>query len=427
MTSPAGAEPTHRPLLTQNERNSLAADHARIAVIRAKILELERSLSSLNEESDLLQHRLDSYTYPVLTLPNELVSEIFLHFLPVYPQPPPIIGRSSPNVLGQICRKWREIAFRTPALWRAIAFSLRNGKRLDQKFRLLELWLKRSGSCLLSIHIDLYLYGYSDTGNLPATLDLFTHALAAHSARWEYLRLYSLTHPFPSITAPLAFLRLLLMGPAEPVANGGPNIDSLVQALHTARLLRDVDVVAWDEHCISYYPWSQLTRFTTYAILPHLCVDILTQAHNLTYCDVYIAWKSPSQSPRSVTLPYLSTLILRGRIYEGMSWKFLDLFTLPALRELQVAEAVLQDDPVGLLKSLVSRSGCSIQTLYLQNPKVPLDVYRLALPTTDAIVDDPGDLDIGTFGGFLEDEENDNPSDGGSDVDGGSGTQSDTD
>ncbi|KAJ7720927.1 hypothetical protein B0H16DRAFT_1386558, partial [Mycena metata] len=99
---------------TQSQRT---ADRTRIAVIKAKILELERLLSSLNEEKDILQDRLDAYTYPVLTLPNEIVSEIFIHFLPVYPKTPPMIGRSSPNVLGQICRRWREIAFGTPALW----------------------------------------------------------------------------------------------------------------------------------------------------------------------------------------------------------------------------------------------------------------------------------------------------------------------
>ncbi|KAJ7720819.1 hypothetical protein B0H16DRAFT_1474238 [Mycena metata] len=350
-------------------------------------MKLERSLSSLEEENGVLQDRLHAYTYPVLTLPNEIVSEFFLHFLPVYPEAPPIIGRSSPNVLGQICRKWREIAFGTPVLWRAITLSLRNGKRIDQKFRLLELWLKRSGSCLLSIQIDLSLDHYSGTRSLLATLDSFTDALAAHSARWEYFRLNSFTHPFPSISAPLPFLRALSMGPVGPVVNGAPNIDSLVQALHTARLLRDVDVVYWREHCISYYPWSQLTRFTAHVILPHLCVDVLTQARNLTYCHVSIARQSPPQSARNVTLPCLSTLILRGYIWDGMSWAFLDVFTLPALRELQVAEAVLQGDPIGLLESLISRSGCSLEALYLENPIVALESYCTALPTVRTIVD----------------------------------------
>ncbi|KAJ7025898.1 hypothetical protein C8F04DRAFT_1238890 [Mycena alexandri] len=185
---------------------------------------------------------LDAYTYPVLTLPNELVSEIFVHFLPVYPEAPPIVGSSSPNVLGHICKKWREIALSTPGLWRGITLSLSNGKRFNQKFCLLEIWLQRSGSCLLSIHMDLNVardiigMDLTDT-NLVATLDLFTQAIAAHSAHWEYLWLYSPEHPFPYITAPLPFLCALTMGSVKPVVNGAPNTDSLAQALHTAPLL----------------------------------------------------------------------------------------------------------------------------------------------------------------------------------------------
>ncbi|KAJ7720905.1 hypothetical protein B0H16DRAFT_1896677 [Mycena metata] len=258
MSPQDGAESRHRQP-TQSERSSLATDRARIAIVKAKILELERSLSLLNEENDLLQGRLGAYTYPVLTLPNEIVSEIFLYFLPVYPEPPPIIGRSSPNVMGQICRKWREIALRTPVLWRAITLSLRNGKRLDQKLRLLELWLQRSGSCLLSIHMDLEVDAVDLEGDVGTeTLDLFTHAIAAHSARWEYLRLYLPdVYPFPSIGTPLPFLRELTM-------NSVNGTDPLTEALHAAPLLRAVAVQFWEGRCISSYPWSQLTTMRSY-------------------------------------------------------------------------------------------------------------------------------------------------------------------
>ncbi|KAJ7023452.1 hypothetical protein C8F04DRAFT_1240177 [Mycena alexandri] len=103
MPSQTGAvESTHGPP-TQSERNALADDRVRIADVKAKILELEHALSSLREEKELLQGRLDAYTYPVLTLPNEIAAET------VYPQTPPFIGRSFPSVLGQICSKWREI------------------------------------------------------------------------------------------------------------------------------------------------------------------------------------------------------------------------------------------------------------------------------------------------------------------------------
>ncbi|KAJ7641164.1 hypothetical protein FB45DRAFT_712335, partial [Roridomyces roridus] len=57
---------------------------------------------------------------PVLTLPNEITSEIFVHFLPPYPVCPPMTGLDSPTSLTHICRQWREIALATPKLWRAI-------------------------------------------------------------------------------------------------------------------------------------------------------------------------------------------------------------------------------------------------------------------------------------------------------------------
>ncbi|KAJ6504124.1 hypothetical protein C8R47DRAFT_177927 [Mycena vitilis] len=58
------------------------------------------------------------------TLPNEITSEIFLHFLPVYPRCPPLTGNLSPTCLTHICRRWREIALTTPALWRAMPFCI---------------------------------------------------------------------------------------------------------------------------------------------------------------------------------------------------------------------------------------------------------------------------------------------------------------
>ncbi|KAJ7707233.1 hypothetical protein B0H16DRAFT_1438816 [Mycena metata] len=382
MLPETSAESTH---------SALAADRARIAVIKANILELERSLFSLNEEKDLLQARINGYTYPVLTLPNEIVAEIFVHFLPVYPETPPMIGPSSPNLLGQICRKWREISLSTPELWRGFTLSLNDGKRIDEKLRLLKLWLQCSGSCLLSIHMDLQIGVDMDISdpNPVASLYLFTHAIAAHSARWEYLRLYLLdVHPFPSISTPLPFLRELTMDSVKPGVNG---TDSLTEALHAAPLLRTVAVQFSPGHCISAYPWSQLTTFFGYGILVYECVDILTQATNLVNCDVDLNWADDdvSQPSRIITLPYLSTLILRGAI---LPWKLLDILTLPALQKLEIEEGFLQDDPIGLLKSLISRSKCHMRELYMPDlDRRSLEKYRLALPAVGSIAS--GELD----------------------------------
>ncbi|KAJ6483087.1 hypothetical protein C8R45DRAFT_787134, partial [Mycena sanguinolenta] len=89
----------------------------RLSDIETQMLDLARSLSALLAEQKVVQERLDSYKYPVLTLPNEMVSEIFIHCMPPYPQCPPLSGALSPTSLAHICRKWRAVALATPELW----------------------------------------------------------------------------------------------------------------------------------------------------------------------------------------------------------------------------------------------------------------------------------------------------------------------
>ncbi|KAK7041257.1 hypothetical protein R3P38DRAFT_3179891 [Favolaschia claudopus] len=59
----------------------------------------------------------DDVPSPLLSLPDETISEIFIRFLPLYPEPPPVAGRYSPIVLTHICRLLRGIARATPELW----------------------------------------------------------------------------------------------------------------------------------------------------------------------------------------------------------------------------------------------------------------------------------------------------------------------
>lgn len=111
-------------------------------------------------------------SYPVLTLPDDIVSEIFHHFLPVYPLRPPPYGTDCPTNLTSICRLWRDIALLTPSLWRAIQIEIYvdNSTATIVKRRLLayilhlfETWMARPKGCLLSIHFDYYDYGLEDS------------------------------------------------------------------------------------------------------------------------------------------------------------------------------------------------------------------------------------------------------------------------
>ncbi|KAJ7073819.1 hypothetical protein C8F01DRAFT_3384 [Mycena amicta] len=97
-----------------------AADRARLDEIIDEIVNLKLALQALYSERDAVQDRIESSTYPVLTLPNEIALEIFKQYIPSYPECPPLVGYASPTKLGQICRHWRQIAHSSADLWRAI-------------------------------------------------------------------------------------------------------------------------------------------------------------------------------------------------------------------------------------------------------------------------------------------------------------------
>ncbi|KAJ7280917.1 hypothetical protein C8J57DRAFT_968413, partial [Mycena rebaudengoi] len=118
-----------------------------------RVSTLEESLNATREERQRLQAHLDAYRYPILTLPTEITSEIFVQFVPAYPNRPPVTGVFCPTVLGQICRTWRSIAFCTPRLWRAIELDLDQLLSRRWSLTLLRTWLARSKDCPLSISL----------------------------------------------------------------------------------------------------------------------------------------------------------------------------------------------------------------------------------------------------------------------------------
>ncbi|KAJ7856793.1 hypothetical protein B0H13DRAFT_2576342 [Mycena leptocephala] len=271
---------------TASERAVLAATRLRIADIDAQILELERTYRSIQEEKAVLQEQLDAYVYPVLILPPEIVSEIFVHFLPTYPKPPPKTGLLSPNILCQVCRTWREIALSTPALWRAVRVFLFNGdkRKIEAGFRALETSLMRSGSCPLSIEL---VSGPFIEKELPP----FIRSIAAHCARWENLKLFAFLDHLHSIEGPLLSLRSLTIG------LWASKDDSALPAIfHTAPLLRKVALQRYKSTHHAIIPWSQLTVLIVDIIRPDECGLVLNHTPRLVHCRLVI--DVPDEEPR---------------------------------------------------------------------------------------------------------------------------------
>ncbi|KAJ7909672.1 hypothetical protein B0H13DRAFT_2330127 [Mycena leptocephala] len=305
---------------------ALEVDRARVADLEAQISHLQRSLSALREEKTLAQERLGSYKYPVLELPNEIVSDIFMHFLPFYHLFPPLIGLLSPTLLTQICRRWREIALGTPALWSTItSYHPSIDIPFDLAIHAFDAWLKRSRCCPVSSRFD--------ANESQMDVAEFLAMVVPHRARLEHLKLSSWRSYLPILDGPMPLLRYLdlrLFDSSEAIS------------CREMPLLRTV--VLNDDAAFSVIlPWAQLTSLTLLCVYPEECVPILLQTSSLVHCKLELFDSTNDQPTPDITLPCLESLTLfnpdRGSV------DFLETLIVPALCSLQIPEDFLYGNP----------------------------------------------------------------------------------
>ncbi|KAK7018499.1 F-box domain-containing protein [Favolaschia claudopus] len=339
----------------------LAQDRARLAELDPQILELERALAVLRSQRSALKERLAAYKYPVLTLPNEVIAEIFVHFIPEYPACPPLAGSQSPILLTHICRLWREIAHSTPKLWRAVSLSSRNPFSLNPN----NIWLGRAGCFPLAIRMH-----EADVDTVHESA--LSAAILPYRLRCEYLelRLEQYVPYLPRIEGDFPHLKHLDLELDE-------ELDvkfefSHVPMLRSARL--DVFAARW-----IVLPWSQLTTLALHTIALETCVPILEKATNLSVCNLglFIHDENCIANPR-IMLPHLKSLKVNG---DGLMNTFLDSFTLPLLSKLDICEELLGPDQISSLTTFISRSECKLQHLRISCIKSDPATYSAAFPS----------------------------------------------
>ncbi|KAJ7150448.1 hypothetical protein C8R43DRAFT_1127926 [Mycena crocata] len=337
------------------------ADRTRLKDVEAEILGLERELDLLRMERSTIQERLGTYTYPVLTLPNEIVSEIFLQFLPGYPDCPPMTGLLSPTLLTHICRKWREVALTTPALWRAIPL-LPN----FHPAHTLKSWLERSCSCPISLKSS------------HDSKQMAHHVILAlpHRLRWEYLKLFVGGRQLRKIEGPTPLLREFDLRLDES--------SSSPVSLFEAPLLRTA-ILNYHAAASVVLPWEQLTSLTLECVYPPECTPILLQTCSLVHCTLKLVQDDTNAIQPDVKLPLLESLSLV--VDDGAEGsEYLGTFIVPVLRKLQVSEEYIRPDPVTALTSFVSKSGCKLQEVYITGWRsTSEELYRNALPLVSKI------------------------------------------
>ncbi|KAJ7223995.1 hypothetical protein C8J57DRAFT_1482098 [Mycena rebaudengoi] len=261
-----------------------------IAQQRAVVLEQQAKLGKLSMSRQTVQSHLDSLTYPVLTLPVEITSQIFIYCLPSPPHDEACASRA-PLLLRFVCKSWRDIALSTSALWATLNFDT---ERLSPAFSTLELvesvlktWTDRA----LTLRGELL----EILGSEPLTelIRRMAPQLQAFGMHVELEGICGLDTEFNLNlqSKPLHFplLRKLLVGFWDcSDANDLLNTDLPQHAFTDLPLLREVHFVSWARPLLVYMPWGQLTEYTGELLTFEEVWYLLTEAVNLVECTLSI-------------------------------------------------------------------------------------------------------------------------------------------
>ncbi|KAF7294304.1 F-box domain-containing protein [Mycena chlorophos] len=138
------------------------------------------------------------HSFPIQSLPLEIITEIFLLCIPEYDWDNSIAPSSAPLLLLRVCRAWRQLALSTPKLWRIFhvqdpfdaigqAFTpVEEQEKFEQLAGVMDAWFERAGGC--SVQVTLTDVDWQ-TG--PQAIAPFYQSLQRNSAQIGGLSLLS--------------------------------------------------------------------------------------------------------------------------------------------------------------------------------------------------------------------------------------------
>ncbi|KAJ7644502.1 hypothetical protein FB45DRAFT_999529 [Roridomyces roridus] len=337
----------------------------RLAEIDRDIVFHEIQLGLLRAERESTQRHLHTVAvYPVLTLPNEITSQIFIQW--IYTD-----DKSNPMLLTWVCQLWRAVAISTPQVWARLR-NLPHGKKFFSK------WLSHTGN--LPLKLNLAFKGPSQVNYQDSFV---FRTLSRHSSQLETLNLTTdgavtlPPGPFPRlkklcISSIKCTDRALVIDDTAPLA--APQLRELILK-YSAELSGDALQV--------YLPCMQLTNLELRANATE-CLKFLVRALNLEHLIV---------DSEDGELPDLNqwTLVTLPRLRSIQCSTFtcpelLSYVTLPALEELSIW---LDPEWSEIVQQLIARSQCSIHKLDVHAYFAGHGVWRrfLELPGFESIRD----------------------------------------
>ncbi|KAJ7611875.1 hypothetical protein DFH06DRAFT_1371713 [Mycena polygramma] len=356
--------------LTRNgvhSRLDLPASNLRayVADIRAEISRHKNDLQLLEAKERQLESALARVVYPVLTLPTEIVSMIFVHCLPAHGRVRPS-PRKAPLLLAQICSLWRGIALSTGSLWASVDIRFRCG------------------------YVQRYTYGGSEFGDIPnpGALPLikawFSRAKGSPLSVTLRSNHKKLSQHFlsliPSYAHQIQCLELSLTPADFDHLRGAcvefPALRDLALACHQLPISADNPVsifgnppflrqmcILYDVHSTAPFGvYESLTTLTLKTISVPIALGVIAYCARLLHLTIEL--QDPLDHHLTLEPPRileLHSLTVRVSDDFGPCAPLLDIITLPKLRHLELRHALQFDT----LQSFLTRSGCILDHLGL--------------------------------------------------------------
>ncbi|KAJ7858595.1 hypothetical protein B0H13DRAFT_2356452 [Mycena leptocephala] len=314
------------------------------STLRSRLGALEQQIASLQSQMELLHTQreevlqdLARIVYPVLELPAEITSEIFLQCTP-----DGCVSRQNitPLALASVCRLWRAIALSTFRIW------------THQPTRILD-----SGRRLYPCRSS-----YTITPSPSPEPNSILRSVARHSSRWGNLDLSSegsLTFP-PDVEGPFSALTRISLR-SFPCSGGLTTIPILCGSTLLREVCLDgVELANWH----ASLPWMQLTKLEIFLHAVAECVAMVAHTPNLEVL-IFTTECNDAGFPPNAPLPAPCTLPRLHTLHIGLetSPQLMEYLVTPSLEHLHLDW--LDMECSGYMRRLIARSGCSLRTLVL--------------------------------------------------------------
>ncbi|KAF7294264.1 F-box domain-containing protein [Mycena chlorophos] len=344
--------------------------------------DLARQIAAVSASEDalrVLELRLEeTSTFPVDTLPAELLAEIFLHVLPTKMTIDDLhLGLRwgpVPLILSQICRRWREVALGVPRLWVDVALCIvdncgqRNHNALSRaavSAQRLELHATRAGGRLLRLALGCSKPHLWSDGEPNVDVIPFMEILRRYSTQVEEISLELGRREMEQLRQAAFELNFLNLRSVSLSLDTSWLGDGRFGMFSDAPALRAVDLGAVNPQCLDL-PWEQVTELVAESCTPDVCCTALRRASNLRRAEFSMIPIARNPEPRRIVHPVLSELFIREcREYEA---HILNYFELPALQSLTLLTTESDDNFFASFSDFLDQSGSQLRTLVLGRP-----------------------------------------------------------